>query len=212
MKKRVLLLAVSCKNGGLCPGGIDLDNPSEWIRIVRDDGESGAVQGYEIDFAEPLDVIEFEGRNMPDGIQVENWIIDNVSCRKVGRCKPTILPDVYRLYGYHGFWGNYKPYLTENEFDGLDVPSETIMRVTNIKIYKTSYGKAKIDFEWENALYPIKGVSMTDQDYYELIDEDDVYIDDAYIIVSIPKEVDDWVHPDTGEGRAYKFVSKIFEI
>lgn len=27
MKKKVLLLAVSCKTGGLCPGGIDLDNP-----------------------------------------------------------------------------------------------------------------------------------------------------------------------------------------
>ena len=51
MKKRVFLLAVSCKNGGLCPGGIDLDNPKEWIRIVRDDGQAGAVQGHEIDFA-----------------------------------------------------------------------------------------------------------------------------------------------------------------
>ena len=61
MKKRVLLLAVSCKKGGLCPGGIDLDNPKNWIRLVRDDGQSGAVQGYEIDFAKPLDVIEFEG-------------------------------------------------------------------------------------------------------------------------------------------------------
>ena len=40
MRKRVLLLAVSCKNGGLCPGGIDLDNPSKCIRIVKDDGRA----------------------------------------------------------------------------------------------------------------------------------------------------------------------------
>lgn len=84
MRKRVFLLAVSCKNGGLCPGGIDLDNLKEWIRIVRDDGRSGAVQGYEIDFAKPLDVIEFDGRPMPQGKQRENWVIDNHSCRKVG--------------------------------------------------------------------------------------------------------------------------------
>lgn len=38
MKKRVLLLAVSCKTGGLCPGGVDLDNPKEWIRIDPSSG------------------------------------------------------------------------------------------------------------------------------------------------------------------------------
>ena len=83
MKKRVLLLAVSCKNGGLCPGGIDMDNPREWIRIVKDDGCAGAVQGHEIDFAKPLDVIEFDGRPMPQGKQREYWVIDNHSCRIV---------------------------------------------------------------------------------------------------------------------------------
>ena len=77
MKKRVLLLAVSCKTGGLCPGGIDLNNPNKWIRIVKDDGHSGAVQGHDIDFAQPLDVIEFNGRPMPQGKQRENWVIDN---------------------------------------------------------------------------------------------------------------------------------------
>ena len=80
MKKRVLLLAVSCKNGGLCPGGIDVDNPSNWIRIVRDDGQAGAVQGIDIDFAKPLDFIEFDGEPRPMGKQKENWVIKNHSC------------------------------------------------------------------------------------------------------------------------------------
>ena len=44
MRKRVLLLAVSCREGGLCPGGIDLDNPSEWIRIVKEDVRGGSDQ------------------------------------------------------------------------------------------------------------------------------------------------------------------------
>ena len=31
MRKKVLLLAVSCKTGGLCPGGLDLDDPDAWF-------------------------------------------------------------------------------------------------------------------------------------------------------------------------------------
>ena len=106
MRKRVFLLAVSCKSGGLCPGGIDLDNPKEWIRIVRDDGQAGAVQGHEIDFAQPLDVIEFDGRPMPQGKQKENWVIDNHSCRKIGTESMKRVLQAFREYGYHGFWNN----------------------------------------------------------------------------------------------------------
>ena len=53
---------------------------------------------------------------------------------------------------------------------------------------------------------------MTDQDFYDRIDDDEVLMDEALIVVSIPKEIDDWVHPETGEKRAYKFVSKIYEL
>lgn len=213
MKKRVLLLAVSCKNGGLCPGGIDLDKPEKWIRIVKDDGQAGAVQGHEIDFAEPLDVIEFEGRPMPQGKQLENWVIDNNSCHIVDTAGQEILHEVYKIYKYHGFWNNYKSFLTEDEFENVTQPSESILKVTDVRIYKNDYNKAKIDFQWSSARYKITGVSMTDQDFYNQIsDGDEVYFDEAYIIISIPKEIDAWVHPETGERRAYKFVSKIFEI
>lgn len=116
-EKRVFLLAVSCKNGGLCPGGIDLDNPKEWIRIVRDDGRAGAVQGYEIDFAKPLDVIEFDGRPMPQGKQKENWVIDNHSCRKVGTESIRRVIQAFKEYGYHGFWNNGYSYLREDELE-----------------------------------------------------------------------------------------------
>ena len=62
------------------------------------------------------------------------------------------------------------------------------------------------------AQYKITGVSMTDQDFYDRIKEGDINFDNAYIITSIPKEIDDWVNPNTGEKQAYKFVSKIYEI
>ena len=175
MKRRVFLLAVSCKNGGLCPGGIDLDNPKEWIRIVRDDGRSGAVQGYEIDFAKPLDVIEFDGRPMPQGKQRENWVIDNHSCRKVGTESIKRVVQAYKEYGYHGFWNNGYSFLRENELENVTQPSESILLVSDVKLYKNNYGKAKIDFTWGGLPYPMKGVSLTDQDFYDKLDDEEVY-------------------------------------
>lgn len=212
MKKRVLLLAVSCKNGGLCPGGIDLDIPSEWIRIVKDDGRAGAVQGHEIAFAKPLDIIEFDGRPMPQGKQRENWVIDNHSCVKTGCVESNSLHEVYDKYGYHGFWNNYKSYLTEDEFEHITVPSESILKVSNVEIYENEHGKAKIDFDWSGSRYRIKWISMTDQDYYARINAGErITMNEAYIVISIPKDMD-YVNPVTGQKQAFKFVSRIFEI
>lgn len=215
MKKRVLLLAVSCKQGGLCPGGLDLDNPKQWIRIVKDDGQAGAVQGIDIDFAGPLDVIQFDGRPMPQGKQQENWVIDNDSCTNQGRFQigngtvKEILDWAYNHYAYHGFWNNYKSYLTEEEFDMITEPSESIMRVSNVRIYKDDNGRAKIDFDWSGAKYKLKWISMTDQDFYgQINDGNEVEFETAYIVISIPKETGFYVD----EERAYKFVSRIFEI
>ncbi len=212
MRKQVLLLAVSCKTGGLCPGGLDLDDPRKWIRIVSDDGLAGAVQGREIDFANPLDVIEFDGRPMPQGKQQENWVIDNSSCRKIESKTQEVLNWAYNQYSYKGFWGNYKTFLNEQEFASVSDPTESFMKVTNVRIYKNERDKAKIDFSWSGARFPIKGVSMTDQDFYDLIRHGDVTYNNAYILVSIPKEIDEWINPNTGEKQAYKFVSKIYEI
>jgi len=212
MRKKVLLLAVSCKTGGLCPGGLDLDNPNQWIRIVKDDGRAGAVQGHEIDFAKPLDIIEFEGRPMPQGKQQENWVIDNNSCRKVESRSEDALDWAYQQYAYKGFWRNYKSFLNEQEFLNVTEPTESFLKVTNVRIYKNNWNRAKIDFDWDRAQFRITGISMTDQDFYDRISEGDVTFENAYILTSIPKEIDDWINPQSGEKQAYKFVSKIFEI
>ncbi len=212
MRKRVLLLAVSCKEGGLCPGGIDLDHPQNWIRIVKDDGKAGAVQGHEIAFAKPLDVIEFDGRPMPQGKQIENWVIDNHSCLKKESRSKNELHQIYNNYGYHGFWGNYKAYLNESEFDRISAPSESILKVSNVEIYANERGKGKIDFDWDGSRYRIKWISMTDQDFYSRINAGErIHIANAYIVISIPKDID-YVNPSTGERQAYKFVSRVFEI
>lgn len=213
MRKRVILLAVSCKAGGLCPGGLDSDNPSRWIRIVKDDDHAGAVQGVDIDFAKPLDVIEFEGRPKPQGKQLENWVIDSNSCQKVESYSPMqtkeVLDWAYDRYAYNGFWDNYKAFLNEEEFQRVCVPSESIMKVSNVQIHESESGKCKIDFDWYKAHYRIKGVSMTDPDYYGKCPTD---INTAYIVVAIPKDIDAWINPNTGSKQAYKFVSKVYEI
>lgn len=219
MRKRVILLAVSCKAGGLCPGGLDLDDPSKWIRIVKDDGHAGAVQGVDIDFANPLDIIEFEGNPRPQGKQVENWVIDSGTCKNKGKGRlktgngtdKEILDWAYQKYAYKGFWGNFRAFLNEQEFETVNAPSESIMKVSNVRIYRNDKEKAKIDFDWSGAKFGIKWVSMTDQDFYDRIKQGDVTFNNAYIVTSIPKECD-WTLPETGEKRAYKFVSKIYEI
>lgn len=81
--------------------------------------------------------------------------------------------------------------------------------VTDVRLYKNDYGKAKIDFTWSKLPYPMKGVSLTDQDFYDILDNEEVNYKFAIIVISIPKDAD-WVHPETGERRAYKFVSKVF--
>lgn len=90
-------------------------------------------------------------------------------------------------------------------------PSESLLHVSDVRIYRNDYGKAKIDFTWSGLRYPIKGVSLTDQDFYYKIDEEEIYYENAIIVISIPKYAD-WTHPETGEKRAYKFVSKVFWI
>lgn len=212
MKKQVLLLAVSCKTGGLCPGGLDLDDPTKWIRIVKDDGHAGAVQGHEIDFAKPLDIIEFDGRPMPQGKQQENWVIDNNSCRKVGSRTEDALNWAFQQYSYKGFWGNFRTYLNEQEFNNVNTPTESFMKVKNVRIYRNEWDRAKIDFNWDGARFRITGVSMTDQDFYDKIKVGDVTFEEAFILTSIPKSIEDFVHPENGEKRAYKFVSKIYKI
>lgn len=216
MKKRVLLLAVDYYHNP--PVGIDLNNPKECIRIVADDGKAGAVQGIDIDFAKPLDVIAFNGHPVPLGKQRGNWAIDNFSCRMLGKGKlngssdtTTILNWAYKSYSYHGFWNNSKPYLDEDEFEAIEEPSVSILKVSEVHIYNNDFRKAKIDFKWNG--HKIKGVSMTDRDYYGFgrLDNGDVIdLDNAYIVISIPKDAD--FKTMNGEMRAYKFVSKVYEI
>lgn len=209
-RKRVILLATSCKNGGLCPSGIDLDNHSQWIRIVADDGHAGPVQGIDIDFAQPLDIIEFEGKPCPMLKQKENWAILNNSCHKIYRIEPKLLTKIYQEYGYHGFWNNYGAYLTPEEMDRLDAPSETIMEVNDLYVYYNDYGKVKADFNWSNALYRISNISVTDTDFYG--NNGACWrFPQAYLVISIPKECD-WPDRNSPERRAYKFISKIFPI
>lgn len=85
------------------------------------------------------------------------------------------------------------------------------MLVSDVRLYKNDFDKAKIDFTWSGARFPIKGVSLTDQDFYDKIDDNEICYKNAIIIISIPKDAD-WTHPTSGEGRAYKFVSKVFEV
>lgn len=208
--KNVLLLATSCKNGGLCPGGVDLENPHQWIRLVADDGNSGPVQGCDIDFAQPLDVIEFFGKPCPMLKQKENWVILNHSCKKLGTIKPDLLPLVYEHYGYHGFWGNNLAYLTVEEMEKLNDPTETIIEVIDLQVYRNNNNKVKADFNWDQSVNRILNISVTDPDFYKN-SSPSCSFQKAYLVISIPKDCD-WPDCTSPFRKAYKFISKIFPI
>ena len=135
--------------------------------------------------------------------------IDNHSCRKIGTEPMKRVLQAFREYGYHGFWNNGYSYLREDELENVTQPSESILLVSDVRLYKNDYGKAKIDFTWSGLRYPMRGVSLTDQDFYDILDDEEVCYKYAIIVISIPKDAD-WTHPETGERRAYKFVSKVF--
>jgi hypothetical protein len=85
--------------------------------------------------------------------------------------------------------GNYKTFLNEQEFAAVNVPTESFMKVCNVRIYKNERDKAKIDFDWSGVGSRILGVSMTDQDFYDKINVGDVNFKNAYIVTAIPKKL-----------------------
>lgn len=218
MLKRVILLAVSCKTGGLCPGGIDVDNLGNWIRLVADDGKAGSLQGFEIDMANPLDLIEFDGRPAPLGKQVENWVIDNNSCKCLRKavlqdvCPGAVqsndrllLEHLYQNYSYHGFWGNAREFLDKFEFNNINYPTESIIKAQDIKFYFNGR-RWKIDFTWDAFKARCTNIPLTDSDVYSSCSSQNAYFyKNAYLVVSIPNSVS----PEF-QNRAYKFVSKIY--
>jgi hypothetical protein len=208
-------LAKSCKNGALCPGGVEITLSSDgrvtgignWIRIVADDGAAGPVQEHEIAYAKPLDVVEFDIEHRPLGKQVENWVISataGTGATVIAQfAEPQgILPYVYENYRYKDFFGNCRAFLGQQEFAQVD-HTEVIMKAANVEIYTDDRNKTKIDFDWGNPSGRIKWVSMTDPEFYR---EGTTHIDSAYLVVAIPKETGLFV----SEQRAYKFVSKVF--
>jgi hypothetical protein len=197
---QVQLLECNCAFSD-CSGGIRLKFKDAYTGIIP---ALSAAQGLTFMLKQ---VIEFDGRPMPQGKQLENWVINNASCRKTGSKNSDVLERVYQQYEYKGFWGNFKSYLNEGEFNSVTDASESILKVKNIDIYKNENNKWKIDFEWDGARYPIKRISLTDPDYYGA--NQSIHIENAYIVTSIPKEPD-WINPNTNERQAYKFVSKIY--
>ena len=59
-----------------------MDNPREWIRIVKDDGCAGAVQGHEIDFAKPVYIFSQTTKDPQEYELVCRVIQENIAAAK----------------------------------------------------------------------------------------------------------------------------------
>jgi hypothetical protein len=66
---------------------------------------------------------------MTQGKQQENWVILIIPAPKL-EVKPKMIWVGISTNTLQRFWGNYKAYLNEQEFAAVNVPSESIMKVS----------------------------------------------------------------------------------
>lgn len=143
MKKKIVIMTASAKNGGLCVAGIDITDPQSetyrsWIRVVTEDDDcTGAVPYNDMicsnrQTAEVLDIVNIDfARHVPNDAQRENWLYNpNIKWEKVGT---TTLEDVLRMRGtdqYHGdIFGNNSYKVMPQELTG---ESLTLLKISNV--------------------------------------------------------------------------------
>lgn len=163
---KLIILAVSIKNGGYCVVGKNVENPSEWIRLVGD--ESGRElyrseiivnDGKADRLLEPLDVVDVEIiKKCPLWFQPENAVVTINSFESKVELGESYIDDGSLLVDQYNSWTKYD---IERKEKGCSL---NFIRVQNIKIvYEERIGnnpKTRASFEYKGRLY--ENFSVTD--------------------------------------------------
>ena len=203
MKKNILCLANSCKNGARCVAGIDLEN-KEWVRPVNPGGE--AVRKSQIMYdnyktVSPLDVVSIEfSKREPLYYQPENIIIDdNYTLEKVGKIKNfnQYICEENNICSYCIFFNNSTDKLEKKYLENYkyNVHSLSLIKPNNFKIYKKdrrNFGKkaqirACFEFNGYNYNLSITDDSFKNQFYNGSFDYGyyRLSIEDLYLTISL---------------------------
>jgi len=145
MKKTIICLANSYKEGGRCIAGIELKdneivcksgNPI-WIRPIckTPHGEIPNEIAVDIDI---LDIIEIGVKDfVPDNFQTENVLFDISSIKVVGRFEKKILKSICN--NRHSYiLSNKGKAVSSEQINDLD-HSLTLISVTDFKVYEKTY-------------------------------------------------------------------------
>lgn len=217
MEKEILILTKSCKNGGYCVAGIDLETKKS-VRLVSDDqGTQGALSKDDLRYIDGecqiFDKIKVTIiREEPLLHQSENLLVDTSKCLKklesVGiKDVLNVLENCKDMFPY--IFKDTCPYLSENQVSNVNHSLE-IVRVKNLKLYIKTYNydnkekiKTKANFEYNGEQY--NEISVTDSDYYNITDYNS-NINEAILIVSLPNK------PIGNDKYYYKFIAKIIRL
>ena len=201
---RAVVLTRSSKHKKYCVAGLDI-RTGKWVRFISDDEKScGALSKENIrflngEYCKPLDIVEVAVKCFaPSRYQPENCLIDErYRWRKVGECTLERVLRFHPAEVWPCLYRNLLPYVEEEDMSD-EGPSLTLIRVSELCVYKNHRARTKARFEYNAQLY--QDISVTDPAYY---DKNDTTIGKAYLVVSLPSD-------PFPENRYYKFIAQIF--
>lgn len=176
MRKKVILLTKSLKNGGYCVAGIDYYT-GQWIRLVSGNQETkGALEKCGVPY-KPLDIVIVDNITpMPIQYQPENYLIEEpygiegfYAWKKIGEYDINKLVERYANNTNRYILYNNNVHFCKEEVAGVEHSLEFV-EITQVVIYTifnevTQKNKTKANFIYNGTSY--NGMSVTDPDYYD---------------------------------------------
>lgn len=181
LKKDVIILTKSDKNGGYCVAGIDI-NSKELIRLVSEDEKTDFALSLEDityknkSIMHPLDKITVELKGKQNSInQPENYIIDNTkSFQKIGECDKGIIENYIMNKPY--IFYNSRNCVTNGELEKISNKYSLILfKVNKINLWKDNYKENRITASFIYNQQEYKYIKITDYEltkrYYNIVCE-----------------------------------------
>lgn len=210
---RLIIFAVSVKNRGYCVVGKNVENPSEWVRLVGD-ASGRELSGYQIMVndgvnersLQPLDVVDVSFETAPLPYQPENKVLKSMGYVKSENVvNPFFLDKVVQLYN------RTAPF---EEPDGVKMPySVRLVKVSNLRIdYNPPQeigGKPKTYAHFNCGFFSYRGYRVADPRCRE-----NVNVGDAILCVSLagPFNPPGSINGKTWyKDRHYKIVAAVYK-
>ena len=207
MERKIVVLAESSKDGGLCVAGVDY-NSGKWIRLVKKDGEpitKGIMQYADRTSVKILDCVRlYTIGSAATPIQPENVYLNTaINIQRIKKISLRELLEIHNLENHRNILGSNTHVIRANaERVGHSLE---LVKVNNAVLYRVpgskGYDKLKLEFDYSDTHY--YNMSVTDPDYYYV--KDGTNLGDAILVISLANNN----YKDYGY---FKLVAKIFRL